>query len=664
MERKIELEERLGKLTIDGIMSFASLWHLDSGDSIRRIENSKNRSKKALINFVAESIRDKDRIKAAVSQLSDREMQILGVFALNNWILEAMDLFMWDIVESELGVFPYNVFSYDFYSYYPRKSELKAKGILGRLLLVRVRKYVTSGTIVYVVPEEFRETINSEFASEPNPAISIEEQEKIRDRRSEGYAFLDDLFLFLSHAAGGITLTPSLREIPKRTADKIMSMLKEKTQGRITLLLSVCNALKLVRETYRGGKPTLVTTDKVEEFLIQSREERVMIILDVLSSHYDRIDRMIFEELKRLDANVWYDRALFYKRVMNALFRKRARDWFALNQRSSVRIFSDLRQFGLLEEGKVLDVEGKDVFLIKPSFYGIQEGTGERARGIIVQPNFEIIALPETPDDVLFLLSRFSEIKTADKVHIFMLTKKLFLHAVDSGMDAVKIIELLQNNAKAEIPQNVLYSIQEWRESYGKVELKRGIFLEADPELMRVIKAKIRERVIREISDSSVILNTGGVLSDLIKEDEGLFLEAVDAITAAEVEKAIGKYVIRRPSEHIFVIEDKNREKCSIALKKRDIFPKDFVREKEEKSYSQRQKKELIEEAIDEDKMIKMVYLSKGFRETERVIDPYEVGERYVEGYCHLRNERRVFRLDRIKRVEMLKGHEPELVLL
>ncbi len=245
-----------------------------------------------------------------------------------------------------------------------------------------------------------------------------------------------------------------------------------------------------------------------------------------------------------------------------------------------------------------------------------------------------------------------------------MLTKKSFLHAVDSGMEAGKIIELLQNNAKAEIPQNVLYSIQEWRESYGKVELKRGIFLEADPELMRVIKAKIRERVIREISDSSVILNTGGVLSDLIKEDEGIFLEAVDAITAAEVEKAIGKYVIRRPSKQIFVIEDKNREKCSIALKKRDIFPKDFVSEKEEKLYSQRRKKELIEEAIDEDKMIKMVYLSKGFRETERVIDPYEVGERYVEGYCHLRNERRVFRLDRIKRVEMLKGHEPELVLL
>ena len=664
MERKIELEERLGKLTIEGILSFASLWHLDSGDSARRIENSKNRSKKALVNFVAESIREKDRIKAAVSQLSDREMQILGVFALNNWILEAMDLFMWDICESELGVFPYNVFSYDFYSYYPRKSELKAKGILGRLLLVRVRKYVTSGTIVYVVPEEFREVINSEFASEPNPAISIEEQEKIRDRRSEGYAFLDDLFLFLSHAAGGIILTPSLREIPKRTADKIMSMLKEKTRGRLTLLLSVCNALKLVRETYRGGKPTLVTTDKVEAFLIQSREERVMIILDVLSSHYDRIDRMIFEELKRLDADVWYDRALFYKRVMNALFRKRSRDWFALNQRSSVRIFSDLRQFGLLEEGKVQEGKAKDVFLIKPPFYGIQEGTGERARGIIVQPNFEIIALPETPDDVLFLLSRFSEIKTADKVHIFMLTKKSFLHAVDSGMVAVKIIELLQNNAKAEIPQNVLYSIQEWRESYGKVELKRGIFLEADPELMRVIKAKIRERVIREISDSSVILNTGGVLSDLIKEDEGIFLEAVDAITAAEVEKAIGKYVIRRPSEQIFVIEDENREKCSIALKKRDIFPKDFVSEKEEKLYSQRRKKELIEEAIDEDKMIKMVYLSKGFRETERVIDPYEVGERYVEGYCHLRNERCVFRLDRIKRVEMLKGHEPELVLL
>ena len=59
-----------------------------------------------------------------------------------------------------------------------------------------------------------------------------------------------------------------------------------------------------------------------------------------------------------------------------------------------------------------------------------------------------------------------------------------------------------------------------------------------------------------------------------------------------------------------------------------------------------------------------MVYLSEGFRETERVIDPYEVGESYVEGYCLLQNEKRVFRRDRIKKVEMLEVQESGLACL
>ena len=666
MDRKIELEERLGKLTIDGIMSFASLWHLDSGDNARRMNNRKKRSKNALIQFVAECIRDKARVKTIVSQLSDREKQILGVFALNNWVLESLDLYRQEISESELGVFPYNVFSYDFYSYYPRKSEIRARGILGLLLLVRVRKYGTSGPIVYVVPEEFRETINTEFTSKPKTRLSRKEQETITAIKSEGYAFLEDLFLFLSHAAGGITLTPSLHEIPKRTADKITNMLNVKTRNRLTLLLSVGNALKLVKETYKGSKPTLVTTGTVEEFLMQSRETRVMTILDVLSSNYDPLDQMILEELKRMDADVWYDRYLFYKRVWNALFQQRSRDWFAVNQKSLDRIFSHLRLLGLLEEGEHRDTADKarQVFLLKPAFFGIQGGTDERVKSVIVQPNFEIIALPETPEDVLFLLSRISELKTADKAHVFMLTKKTFLTAMDNGMDAEKIIALLKTNAKTEIPQNVLYSLKEWSESYGNVELRRGVFLEADPELMRVIKAKIRAQVIRDISDSSVILTKRGVLADLIKEEEGIFLEAVDAITAAEVEKAIGQYVLKKPAERIFVIESANIEKCRIALKKREIYPKDFVRGEDGVIHTKRQKKELIEEAIDEAKRIKMVYLSEGFRETERVIDPYEVGESYVEGYCHLRNEKRVFRLDRIKKVEMLEVQESGLACL
>ena len=671
MMRKTRVENKLAKLTIEELKGVANLWNLDVDAQIAEKAGKKKPSKKdCIISSIAGSICDKGRIRKVVNTLSDREKHILGIFALNNWSLESIDLYTYGISETELGRYPHDISSYH-YIYYHAKEENKAKGLLGLLLLVTSRKYSTYGPVSYVVPVEFRKAINAEFTLEENLSIGITEQKAIKDRKYEGYAFLEDIFQFIAYAADGIVLTPSQHEIPKRTADKITNMLSVPTRDRLQSLLGVCLALKLVREVFQAGKPTLVATDRAEEFLKQSRDARAMILLAGAARIYDRLDKLIIAELKELEAGVWYDLTLFRKKIGNSLFQKRHGYWFSVYHRSTDKVFSHMRELGLLESGIISDnKEDHDAFLLTLSFFGSRAEATENVKAIIVQPTFEIVALPETPEDVLFNLSRFSAMKTADKVHIFALTKKTFLNAIDKGMNTNKIIELLQNNAKTEIPQNVLYSIEEWSKLYGKVGLKSGVFLDADPELMHVIKAKMKEHLIKEVSDSSVIINKDGVLSSLIKEEKGVFLEASDEITAAEVEKVIKKYVLRKPSKEVFVIEAENIEKCRTALKKKGIFPKDFISDKEEEIgvemvasnqlpppivSSQQQKRVLIEEAIEEDEMIRMVYIAEGFKEAERVIEPFNVNDRYVEGYCHVKNERRMFRLDRIKRMEILE---------
>lgn len=671
MIRGIKLEERLAKLTGEDIKGVAALWHLEDVD--KSVEGENTRRKKDLIKFVAKGIREKVRIKDVVHSLSDREKQISGIFALNNWFLDAMNLYRWDIDEAELGTYPYNVSPYSYSPFYSERTKDGSEGLLGLLLLVKVRRQGSYGPITYLVPREFRGAINAEFTAEQKTEVAVKEHDAIKSRTYAGYAVLDDLLLFLSYAADGIVLTPSLREIPKRTADKIMKLLKEQTRDRINFLLAISNALNLVQETLRAEKPVLIATERVEPFLMQSRDARVMNVLAEFSRHYDRLDKMILEELKQLEAEVWYDRALFHKKIQNTLFLRKSRDWFAMNHESMAKIFSHLRQLGLLEVGRDKEKNG-EFFRLKSSFFGIREELAERERGIIVQPNFELVALPETPEDVVFRLSRYSELKSADKVHIFLLTKKSLLHAIDNGMKADALIELLQDNAKTDIPQNVLYSIEEWGALYGRVALKKGVFLDADPELMQVITTKLKEHLIREISDSSVIIDKEGLISSLIKEEEGVFLEAGDEIVAAEVEKAVGNYVLRRPSTQIFVIEAEAMEKCRTALKKKGLFPEDFLLEKAEERdthvvtevpslvvSSPQDKRALIEDAIEMEKRIRVLYLSRGFRETERVIVPYNVNDRYVEGYCHTRNERRMFRLDRITRAEMIEEQESEL---
>jgi predicted DNA-binding transcriptional regulator YafY len=62
--------------------------------------------------------------------------------------------------------------------------------------------------------------------------------------------------------------------------------------------------------------------------------------------------------------------------------------------------------------------------------------------------------------------------------------------------------------------------------------------------------------------------------------------------------------------------------------------------------------------ASQQQKQVRLVYESKG-EHTERVIDPYGVvyhhqGRWYVVGYCHLRDDLRIFRLDRVTSAQQL----------
>ena len=56
---------------------------------------------------------------------------------------------------------------------------------------------------------------------------------------------------------------------------------------------------------------------------------------------------------------------------------------------------------------------------------------------------------------------------------------------------------------------------------------------------------------------------------------------------------------------------------------------------------------------------------------TNRIIDVYQLHDDCVIAYCHLRNDERVFRIDRINKAAILdekykipKGWEPESIIL
>ncbi len=147
------------------------------------------------------------------------------------------------------------------------------------------------------------------------------------------------------------------------------------------------------------------------------------------------------------------------------------------------------------------------------------------------------------------------------------------------------------------------------------------------------------------------------VLADLLREDDCVYLEAKDAITAAELERVIGKYVLKKLSERLFVINSEYVDKCRELLKKNGIFPRDTTLKPQNDAVSPKnaQIRDLIEEARRNVGLIRLIYMTDRYRETEHVIEPYNVNNHQLEGYCYLKNEHKVFRLDRIKCLEVLK---------
>lgn len=66
---------------------------------------------------------------------------------------------------------------------------------------------------------------------------------------------------------------------------------------------------------------------------------------------------------------------------------------------------------------------------------------------------------------------------------------------------------------------------------------------------------------------------------------------------------------------------------------------------------------EMLSLASQQGRRVRLCYRAHGDKETERLFDPYGIvchaGRWYTVGYCHLRQTLRVFRLDRMRQIEM-----------
>lgn len=119
------------------------------------------------------------------------------------------------------------------------------------------------------------------------------------------------------------------------------------------------------------------------------------------------------------------------------------------------------------------------------------DGPPEPEGRLIVQPNFELIALAPVSEALLIQLDRFAERVSVEHIAQYRLTRASATRAIQRGWGEKDILRVLEQASRREtgengdIPQNVRYSLSEWERQARRVELWTDmVLLEVDDALL------------------------------------------------------------------------------------------------------------------------------------------------------------------------------------
>ncbi len=101
----------------------------------------------------------------------------------------------------------------------------------------------------------------------------------------------------------------------------------------------------------------------------------------------------------------------------------------------------------------------------------------QREGRLVVQPNFDLVALAPVSESLLVELDTFAERVRLELIAQYRLNKASVTRAVQMGLSAETIQHTLEQAAGGAIPQNVQYSLVEWERQARRIELWRGTTL-------------------------------------------------------------------------------------------------------------------------------------------------------------------------------------------
>jgi hypothetical protein len=165
-----------------------------------------------------------------------------------------------------------------------------------------------------------------------------------------------------------------------------------------------------------------------------------------------------------------------------------------------------LRAFRLTPGGVSL-LENREV---QGAVRSLQEAAGK----LIVQPNFQLVAIGPVNLSWLARLDLFAEREGTDRgAFEYRLSRGSVYQAQQLGLSVDEIVRFVEEASGTALPQNVRRSLQEWGASHERIVFRTGVSLlqAADADLLEDLmdEAEIADQVARRVSPEVVLLNDG-----------------------------------------------------------------------------------------------------------------------------------------------------------
>jgi Helicase conserved C-terminal domain len=151
------------------------------------------------------------------------------------------------------------------------------------------------------------------------------------------------------------------------------------------------------------------------------------------------------------------------------------------------------------------------------------------ARTLIVQPSFELLILqPDMP--TLYSLLPFTQITQASMVSRLTLTRTSLLRALEGGKNIEHILHTLEEHSQKELPQNVVYSLNDWARSYKGARLSHVLLMEVSSEAVATQlnnSANLKTLGLRQLGPFVFALNSDHDVKKLKQalEQEGISVQ-------------------------------------------------------------------------------------------------------------------------------------------